>query len=312
MLQWKQAAVSQRFAIKNFGCRATQADGAVIAAQLAARGLRRSEEAAEVDLVVVNTCTVTAEADRDARQTIHRIHRECPGAKILVTGCYAQRRPEDLAAIDGVTWVVGNSHKHRIGDIVAPQLVQIAGIESQTVPYHGELSTEGVALVGSVAGSSAWPVQSSGDPLGRSRPNIKVQDGCDNRCAFCIIPTVRGRSRSATVERIVREVRILEADYPEIVLTGINLGRWGRDLPGRPRLVHLLQQLLAETAVRRIRLSSVEPMDWSGALLELVAASPRIAKHVHMPLQSGSDRILRSMRRRYRRPPLRATRPPSP
>ncbi len=291
--------MSRLFNIKNFGCRATQADGAGIAADLAARGLHRTEDPAVADVVVLNTCTVTAEADRDARQTIRRIHRENPGAEVLVTGCYAQRSPQEVSALQGVKWVVGNSHKHEIGELIAPRLVQIDGALPQKHAYHGEI-VAGSTLVGDVADLRTVPSMPVGDPLGRSRPNVKVQDGCDNRCAFCVIPSVRGRSRSATAAAVIREIRALEDRFPEIVLTGINLGRWGRDLDGRPRLVKLLREILAETSVRRIRLSSVEPMDWSEDLIELMAATERIAKHVHIPLQSGSDAVLRRMRRRYR------------
>ncbi len=291
--------VARSFSIKNFGCRATQADGAGIAAGLAARGLRRADDHSEADIVVVNTCTVTVEADRDARKSIRRVHRENPAAEILVTGCYAQRSPDELSVLGGVKWVVGNSHKHEIADVAAPRLVQIESSHRATLSYHGEIAAGGT-LVGDISRQRTLHGLPSGDPLGRSRPNLKVQDGCNNRCTFCIIPSVRGRSRSASLETVIREVRSLERHYPEIVLTGINLGRWGRDLDGRPRLAQLLETLLAETAVQRVRLSSVEPMDWNDSLLRLMAYSPRIAKHVHMPLQSGSDKILRRMRRRYR------------
>ena len=287
------------FSIKNFGCRSTQADGAGIAADLVRRGLQLEGNPSDSDLVVVNTCTVTAEADRDARQSINRIHRENPAAEILVTGCYAQRRPEELAALGGVKWVVGNSHKHKIGQVVAPDLVQIDGAGPQPLSYHGGIQAGGM-LVGDLAPHSGLASIPAGDPIGRSRPNVKVQDGCDNRCSFCVIPSVRGRSRSAATDAVIRDVRRLERSYPEIVLTGINLGRWGRDLGGRPRFPQLIEALLAETSVRRIRLSSIEPMDWSERLLGLMASSGRIARHVHMPLQSGSDAVLRRMRRRYR------------
>ena len=287
------------FSIKNFGCRATQADGAGIAADLASRGLLRTDDHSAADVVVVNTCTVTAEADRDARQTIHRIHRENPAAQVLVTGCYAQRSPQELAAIQGVKWVVGNTHKHEVGEVVAPRLVQINGAFPRKHAYHGEIVAGG-SLVGDVENLRTVPTMPVGDPLGRSRPNVKVQDGCSNRCSFCVIPSVRGHSRSASSDAVISEIRALEDRYPEIVLTGINLGRWGRDLNGRPKFVELLREILAETSVRRIRLSSIEPMDWSEALIELMANSDRIAKHVHIPLQSGSDTVLRRMRRRYR------------
>ncbi len=287
------------FSVKNFGCRTSQSDGAAIAADLESRGLRQSHDHLTADLVVVNTCTVTAEADRDARSTIRRIRRSNPDSTIVVTGCYAQRDPHALKAIEGVDIVVGNSHKHRLGGLVAPPLVQIEGTKPANVPYHGQVQKGGV-IVGDIRTRQVLDSASASAQLGRSRPNVKVQDGCDNRCAFCVIPAVRGRSRSAPGESVVREIRRMQRRYPEVVLTGINLGRWGRDLNGRPRLAALVRRILTETEVRRVRLSSVEPMDWSKDLLDLVASSPRIADHVHVPLQSGSDAVLGRMRRCYR------------
>jgi len=273
----------RRYFVQNFGCRATQADGAALESLLAAKGLDRSGERAAADLVVLNTCTVTAAADDDVRQAIRRVHRENPSARILVTGCYAQRAPEELAALPGVEWVVGNSHKTQIADLVT------------AAPYHGNIH------VGDIFAQHDFlsaPVEdAAGD---RTRPNLKIQDGCNNRCSFCIIPFVRGRSRSAPAAQVVEQVRGLAARYCEVVLSGINLGRWGREAGSTLRLADLVRLLLAETEVARLRLSSVEPMDWSDDLLELVASSPRIARHVHAPLQSGSDRILRRMHRKYR------------
>ncbi len=289
------------FYVKNFGCRATQADGAAVAADLAARGLRAESGSSAADVVIVNTCTVTHQADQDARQTVRRLHRENPGAEILVTGCYAQRRPEELSALPGVKWVVGNSHKAVIGDIVAPQLVQINGLASPGgLAYHGEIR-EGGTLVGNISKQQTFlsaAVVEAGQH--RTRPNLKIQDGCNNRCRFCVIPSVRGGSRSAPAERVIEQIRGLAARYSEVVLTGINLGRWGRDLPGRPRFASLLRRVLAETAVHKLRISSVEPMDWTSELLDLFSADDRICKHVHIPMQSGSDAVLKAMRRRYR------------
>jgi threonylcarbamoyladenosine tRNA methylthiotransferase MtaB len=287
--------VSERrtFFVENFGCRATQADGAAVAADLRARGLGESGERAAADVVVVNTCTVTAEADRDARQTISRIHRENPGAEILVTGCYAQRRPEDLSALPGVRWVVGNSHKTRIGELLRP--APLIGITNASADYHGAV------LLGDIREQRELltaPMLDAGQD--RSRPNLKIQDGCNNRCTFCIIPSVRGYSRSARPEFILEQLRGLQDAYPEVVLTGINLGRWGRDLDGRPRFHELLERILSDTQIRKLRISSVEPMDWTNDLLDLVAAEPRICKHMHIPLQSASDAVLKRMRRRYR------------
>ena len=273
------------FFIQNFGCRATQADGAAIESSLLGKGLEPvGREAA--DVVILNTCTVTSAADEDVRHAISRVRRENPSARILVTGCYAQRAPAELAALPGVTWVVGNSHKTEISGIV------VAG---SGTPYHGQIR------VGDIFAQQEFLAGVVEDASGdRTRPNLKIQDGCGNRCSFCIIPYVRGRSRSAQPDWVVAQVRNLAGRYREVVLSGINLGRWGRDLGGRLRLADVVRRLLAETGVERLRLSSVEPMDLSDDLLELMASSPRIARHVHAPLQTGSDSVLRRMHRKYR------------
>ena len=297
----------ERFIVKNFGCRASQADGAALEAGLAAKGLLATGDVSEADLVVLNTCTVTATADDEVRQTVRRIHRAHPDARILVTGCYAQRAPDELAALGGVSLVVGNSHKTRIPDMVAG-----------AIPYHGQIQ------VGDIFESREFLSAPVDDALGdRTRPNLKIQDGCNNRCSFCIIPFVRGRSRSAPAEEVIRQVARLAAKYREVVLSGINLGRWGRDLPIqsatenwelttdncsselrlRAQPLHfedLIRAILSETSLEKLRISSVEPMDWSDELIRMMAGSPRIAKHAHVPLQSGSDRVLRAMHRKYR------------
>ena len=274
----------------------------------------RSDSLTSAEVVVLNTCTVTASADHDARAAIRRIHRENPEAKIIVTGCYAQRAPDEIAAIPGVSVVIGNSHKHELADLAlarqnAPSLVPLSAIES------AKPSSE--IVVGDIFAHTellAAPVFDSDNE--KTRPNLKVQDGCNNRCSFCIIPFVRGRSRSLPLGDIIANVNQLVANgYREIVLSGINLGRWGRDLgeishsllsdagdrnSRRVRFVDLLRAVLADTQVERLRISSVEPMDWSDELIEFVASTPRIAPHAHVPLQSGCDRILRLMHRRYR------------
>jgi len=273
-----------RFFVQNFGCRATQADGAALEAQLAGRGLAASDVRETADLVILNTCTVTAEADSDARSTIRRVHRENPAARILVTGCYAQRAPDELAKMPGVEWVVGNSHKTQIAEVLAGE-----------VDYHGQIVIGDIMETRDIL--TAPILDASGD---RSRPNLKIQDGCHNRCSFCIIPFVRGKSRYSGADQIVEQVRALSTKYKEVVLSGINLGRWGRESGSTQRLPDLLRRLLDETAIERLRLSSVEPMDFSDDLLGLMAETPRVSKHVHAPLQSGSDTILRRMHRKYR------------
>jgi threonylcarbamoyladenosine tRNA methylthiotransferase MtaB len=313
--------------VQSFGCRATQADAATLERQLATHGMSQAQSALDADVVVLNTCTVTAAADQDARASIRRIHRESPDAKIMVTGCYAQRAPQEIASLAGVTWVVGNSHKHRVAEIAAS-----SGFESRvkarvheehssadTLGEHGfnkrqsqnfvsmetvALSSPAFTLVGNIFAHTeliAAPVFSGDGIAEKTRPNLKVQDGCDNRCSFCIIPSVRGQSRSMKLDRVIEETNALVfAGYREIVLSGINLGRWGRDFQPQQKFEQLVRALLEHTGIEKIRISSVEPMDWSDNLIALVAGSPRIAKHAHVPLQSGSDRILRKMHRKYR------------
>jgi threonylcarbamoyladenosine tRNA methylthiotransferase MtaB len=281
--------------VQNFGCRASQADGAAIESSLSAKGLAQVGSVSDAQLVVLNTCTVTSTADEDVRQTVRRVNRENPAARILVTGCYAQRAPEEIAGMPGVHWVVGNSHKTRIAEIVDDGAPDHGGVPYRGAPYHGMIH---VGDIFEQADFLAAPVEdAAGD---RTRPNLKVQDGCNNRCSFCIIPFVRGRSRSMPADRVVAEIRNLADRYREVVLSGINLGRWGREPGNVTRLAGLLRRVLNETAIERIRISSVEPMDFSDDLLELMAGEPRIAKHMHAPLQSGSDTVLRRMYRKYR------------
>ena len=287
-----------RFYLENFGCRATQADGAAIERQLARRGMDRASTAREAEVVILNTCTVTAAADQDARAAIRRIHRENPDCRIVVTGCYAQRAPEEIAVLPGVSAVIGNSHKHevaeRAGTSVAPAFVPLTDINGA----NPEL------LVGDIFAHTellAAPVFDADLASERTRPNLKVQDGCDNRCSFCVIPYVRGQSRSLRLEKVLEEVNgLVGLRYREVVISGINLGRWGRDLSPAVRFEDLVRAILRETSLERLRLSSIEPMDWSEELIKLVATSARIAKHAHVPMQSGSDRLLRLMHRKYR------------
>ena len=286
--------------VENFGCRATQADGAAIERQLLDRGLARAESAGEAEVVVLNTCTVTASADQDARAAIRRVHRQNPATRILVTGCYAQRAPEELSALAGVSLVVGNSHKHEVADYALP----LTGASGFVPLAQIGAAAERNVIVGDIFAHTellAAPVFDGEGSAEKTRPNLKVQDGCNNRCSFCVIPFVRGRSRSLQLEYVIRETNDLVArGYREIVLSGINLGRWGRDLTPRANFAGMLRAILQNTVIEKLRISSVEPMDWTNELIELVATSPRIAKHAHVPLQSGSDKVLRAMHRKYR------------
>jgi threonylcarbamoyladenosine tRNA methylthiotransferase MtaB len=302
--------------VQNFGCRATQADGAALARQLEARGLAPTS-ADLADIVLLNTCTVTNSADQDARAAIRRVRRQNPLAKIFVTGCYAQRAPEEIAALPGVTAVIGNSHKHQLAELVldGKYYQDATFIPLSKLTENREPRTGNSIFVSDIFAHTellAAPVFEAANRTGsheRTRPNLKVQDGCDNRCSFCVIPSVRGQSRSLPATQVIREINALvAAGYREVVISGINLGRWGRDLGSRlpatdgqkPRFENLIRTILAETELEKLRISSVEPMDWSDELINLVASSPRIAKHAHVPLQSGSDAVLRRMHRKYR------------
>jgi threonylcarbamoyladenosine tRNA methylthiotransferase MtaB len=317
------------FYVHNFGCRATQADGAAIEQQFRDRGFDRASHSASAKFVVLNTCAVTASAEHDARAAIRRIRRENPGCEVIVTGCYAQRTPHEVAALPGVSLVVGNSHKHNLAQIAlstqsekstfkSSSLVPIANLSIADLSIPQEPPYPGIFVSDIFAHTEllAAPVFDSANE--RTRPNLKVQDGCNNRCSFCIIPSVRGRSRSLKLDEVLHEVdQLVAAGYREVVISGINLGRWGRDLPGEvvedgpalsqverrprpPRFEHLVRSILDYTALEKLRVSSVEPMDWTDSFIRQMAESPRLAKHAHVPMQSGSDSVLRRMHRKYR------------
>ncbi len=405
------------FFIQQFGCRATQADGAALERQLLDRGCTPASDPASASIVVLNTCTVTAAADAQARDAIRKIHAANPAARLIVTGCYAQRAPEELAALPGVSHVVGNSHKPQIPSLVtsidsvgaglappsaahvaplavtgALQGVNVVPSEARTsappsvfceenplfpsaspdVPFHSFVGAQhAVPLLGkssNLAGASLRPAQIltgdifdhpeflwapiQGGESHHTRPILKIQDGCNNRCSFCVIPYVRGKSRSLLPNEVIREIQKLTSPHPpappqpflsfpsfvertpaslvgqpilpvfsstssasstsstsctssisparEIVLSGINLGTYGRDLTPRVELLALIRRILDETSLELLRISSIEPQDVTQDLIDLFASSHRIAHHFHMPLQSASDRILAAMHRWYR------------
>lgn len=293
------------FHIENFGCRAARADGEAIAGQLVGAGQRCAKQSPEADVVIVNTCSVTAEADRAARAFIRRTHRRNPAAKIVVTGCYAQRAPQELATMAGVAAVVGNSHKALAPEIVlrlAGDMHQPLAAQSGLVPVASLLAGEAQVFVDDrFAHSMLEEAQLA--PGEQTRPNLKIQEGCGNRCTFCVIPYTRGSSKSLSRAGVLRQVEsFVAAGGNELVLSGINLGRWGRDLPERPRFSALVREILEHTGLPRLRLSSIEPMDWDDELIGLMRefGGKQLARHAHLPLQSGSDAVLRRMHRRYR------------
>ena len=270
--------------LHTIGCRLNQAEIETMARQLAAGGHAIAADAAEADTVILNTCAVTAEAARDARNLTRRFARANPAAEIVLTGCYATLAPDELAALPGVARVVGNADKARIPLLLDPAL-----------PADAPLFDREPLARETAAGS-----------VGRTRGFIKVQDGCDNRCTFCVTTIARGEAVSRPLAEVVAEVQsFAAAGYREVVLSGIHLGSYGRDL-GRPAgLRELVAALLADTDVERIRLSSLEPWDVAPNFFDLWR-NPRLLPHLHLPLQAGSDRVLRRMARRTTRAAFRA------
>lgn len=286
-----------KYAIVTFGCRVNQADSLRIEEGLhAGGGVASAPE--QADVVVVNTCSVTATADQGARQTIRRINRDNPAARLVVTGCYATRRPDEVAALPGVIRLVQNDRKERLVDELpgwtADLMVRPASDGPATV--CDELTTAG--RFGGGEGACGAAIEPG--VAGRTAYTLRVQTGCEERCAYCIIPSTRGAGRSLPLDAVVAEAtRVAAAGFKEVVLTGVHLGSYGRDVSPSTSLLDLLRALAAMPQDLTFRISSLEPMDCERELVDLVATSNRVAPHFHLPLQHASDRVLRAMRRPY-------------
>ncbi|GJQ20581.1 MAG: tRNA (N(6)-L-threonylcarbamoyladenosine(37)-C(2))-methylthiotransferase MtaB [Bacteroidia bacterium] len=270
-------------AFHTLGCKLNFSETAAIARQFTEHGFREVDLDQQADVVVLNTCSVTARADRECRQIIRRARRRSPDAYVIVIGCYAQLQPKDVAAIDGVNLVLGTAEKFRIFEhadwlTTRPARVKVSPISSAVDVPHAS----------SVGFSD------------RTRTFLKIQDGCDYTCSFCTIPLARGTSRSIPVHEIVAEARsAAEQGCKEIVLTGVNVGDYGRKIG--TSLLTLLKDLVRVDGIERIRISSIEPNLLSDALIDFWASTDRLCNHFHIPLQSGSDQVLKAMQRRYRR-----------
>jgi threonylcarbamoyladenosine tRNA methylthiotransferase MtaB len=276
-----------RVAFRTFGCKLNLYESSGMAQAAARSGYRITEELDDADVVVVNTCSVTARADQEARQFLRAMHRRRPGARLVVTGCYAQRAAAELAAIPGVALVAGHGEKDDLHELLG------------ALPAEGEPSR---VAVSPLSGKSMTRLRAVGVE-GRTRALVRVQDGCDSACSYCIVPSTRGASRSLSLEEAIEEGRrLLAAGYRELVVTGTHLGQFGTDLSPRRSLADLVEGLITLAAPNfyRIRLSSIEPQEIDARLVETMAGSPALAPHLHLPLQSGSDDMLRAMRRSYR------------
>ena len=271
--------------VQTHGCKLNQSDSEIIARQFTEAGYEPIESVADADVYVLNTCTVTANADAKARQALRAARRINPNAIIVATGCYPQRAAEDLQKLDCVSLVINNSAKH---DLV-----------TKTIKLHqqnSDLQTRNPLAPSGFLASNQSEIETSG--IYRTRAMIKIQEGCNQICAYCIVPKVRGRERSISPQNLLRQIIYLQTQgYQEIVLTGTQLGSYGFDLPNID-LTGLLERILLETTIPRIRVSSLQPQEITPALLSLWDNS-RLCPHFHIPLQSGANQILRDMRRRY-------------
>jgi len=268
-----------KYAIVTFGCRVNQADSLSIEGELRRRG-NVAAAPEDADLIVVNTCSVTAAADQGARQTIRRVARVNPDVRVVVTGCYATRRPDEVAELPNVVRVIPNDGKE---SLIAE--LEVAGELTTAERFNGADGPCGTLEPG-VAGRTAL--------------TLRVQTGCDEECSYCIIPTTRGKGRSRPIREVLRDVsRAADAGYREIAITGVHLGSYGRDLNDGSDLTRLVRELGNWDGDVLFRISSLEPMDCTPAFIDIAAHSPRIAPHFHLPLQHGSDTVLRRMRRPY-------------
>ncbi len=272
-------------AFATLGCKLNQVETQELRGLLESQGYRAVPFEEPAQVYVVNTCTVTAKADFSDRQVIRRAIARNPHALVVATGCYAQTDPEAIARIPGVDLIVGNQEKY--------QLVELLGLLKKRVKPE--------VRVGDISQARTVPAAPFTKFSGRSRAFVKVQDGCQHRCAFCIVPYARGPSRSQEPRRVVDQVRrLVDSGYREVVLTGVDMGHYGWDLLPRTTLAALLRQILAEVqGLSRVRLSSILPAYFTPELIEVISSSPVIVQHLHIPLQSGSNRVLKLMRRPY-------------
>ncbi len=274
-----------KFRITTLGCKVNQYESDAIAQRLKDLGCVPAGEEEPVDLCIINTCTVTQKASMQSRQAVRQDIRSNPQAQIVVTGCYAQTEPDELEKIDGVHHIIGHGDKHNLPDIV---LSQEKSLPSPFLIRRNILHERHFKQI---------PETVFGN---RTRPFLKIQDGCDTFCTYCIVPYARGRSRSMPLENVLKNIHCLkQAGFHEVVLTGVHLGAYGLDLSPQTSLTALLNHIRQSNTMDRVRLSSIEPHELTQDIIKLVAETGNFCDHFHIPLQSGDDRVLEKMHRPY-------------
>ncbi len=278
--------MSKTVSIATVGCKTNQFESEAMMADLEERGYRLVPFESGADITIINTCTVTHRADFDSRQMVKKALRKNPDSLIVVTGCYSQVAPEDFTRIKGVSYLFGNREKDEI-----PALLPLL--------EKGEGAKVQVGDIQEVKTFTETPVHTFHR---HTRAFLKIQDGCNGRCSYCIVPQARGPSRSLSPERVIEHLRVLKGrGFQEVVLTGIHIGSYGQDLQPPYFLEKLLQRIEIEDTPRRIRLSSMEPLDFSTNLISILSQSIKVCPHLHIPIQSGDDEILKNMNRGYDR-----------
>lgn len=274
------------FTIRTLGCKVNQSESDALAKQLEAIEWMPAGDGNPAQMVIINTCTVTRKAAMQSRQAVRQSIRANPDACIVVTGCYAQTEPTAFEKIGGVDYIIGNADKHRIVDIIAADQTKAADC-AHTICNDVRQSTLLKPAPAPAAGS-------------RTRPFFKIQDGCNAACSYCIVPRARGPSRSLPLKDVLQGARKLaDAGFLEVVLSGIHLGHYGRDLTPETTLCKLLDAINRSNLIRRVRLSSIEPLEVTDDLIRRLAETPRFCRHLHIPLQSGDDAVLKKMKRPY-------------
>ncbi len=282
----------KRVAFESLGCKLNYAETVQIEKEFIRRGFEVVDPSTSADVFVINTCTVTQSADSDCRQIVRRVLRGSPEAYVVVTGCYAQGKPDEVARIDGVDLVLGAREKFHLFEYADGFSKTAENKDSSEANYHGRV------FVSPIEDVNEFGYADSAVEGARTRAFLKVQDGCDYNCSYCTIPKVRGISRSPSIEFLVEQTRkIAEAGFKEVVLSGVNVGDFGSKQSDS--LLDLLKSLEQVAGIDRFRISSIEPNLLTEQIIRFVASSSKFCKHFHVPLQNGADEVLRRMRRRY-------------